>query len=641
MSLLANLKIRTKIVAPVLGLSLLAAAGMGYMATAFKSVGSDYDRFINNEGMAGILNARATSNIFQIGYKAKIMAISDAGSDERKAAIAAYDGQVQQITDRLTQTAQLVPSRAEPVKQILDGVTAIGKIVQALETETDRTRALALSAQIDASVTQVAAQVTAGNEQLIKTVNDGSDNLVDRTNATVLYSLVGLGLVIVIVLALILWVVSTGITAPIEALRRRMAALADGETQAEIAGLGRNDELGQMAQAVAVFRDSAIERIRLEEEAEANRSLSERERIARQEQEAKDATNVKFAVDSLAAGLSQLSDGDVTYRISQPFTDTLDTVRHDFNNSAERLQAALTQVAENARGIEAGANEIKTAANDLAKRTEQQAAAVEETAAALEEITATVKNSTNRAQEAGQLVSRTRAGAEQSGEIVRRAVSAMEAIEKSSVEITNIIGVIDEIAFQTNLLALNAGVEAARAGDAGKGFAVVAQEVRELAQRSANAAKEIKALIGMSSGQVREGVQLVGDTGRALEAIVSEVQEINRHVGAIVEAAQEQSSGLQQINTAVNQMDQDTQKNAAMVEETTAATHSLSREVTSLNELLAMFKLSGGARQAAVPVRPAMPADRAVTSPVKALGRKLASAFNGNAALKQENWEEF
>ncbi|KAA3519200.1 methyl-accepting chemotaxis protein, partial [Agrobacterium rosae] len=190
---------------------------------------------------------------------------------------------------------------------------------------------------------------------------------------------------------------------------------------------------------------------------------------------------------------------------------------------------------------------------------------------------------------------------------------------------------------QTNLLALNAGVEAARAGEAGKGFAVVAQEVRELAQRSAKAAKEIKALITTSNDQVQQGVQLVGETGRALETIVTEVQEINRHVVAIVDAAQEQSSGLQQINTAVNQMDQDTQKNAAMVEEQTAASHGLAREAASLNHLLGQFKLGGGYEAL---VRAATPVERPVQSPARALGRKIASAFNGNAAVKSD-WEEF
>ncbi|WP_454858093.1 methyl-accepting chemotaxis protein [Rhizobium binxianense] len=423
-----------------------------------------------------------------------------------------------------------------------------------------------------------------------------------------------------------------------------MAKLASGDTSVEVEGQGRPDEIGAMASAVEVFRQNAIERIRLEEETEANRSLSERDRIEREQEKAKQGAAVQFAVDNLAAGLAKLADGDVSYRINQTFSETLDGVRNDFNASAEKLEEALTRVAQNARGIEAGANEIKSAADGLAKRTEQQAAAVEETAAALEEITTTVKDSTKRAQEASELVARTKAGAEQSGDIVRRAVGAMERIEKSSSEISNIIGVIDEIAFQTNLLALNAGVEAARAGEAGKGFAVVAQEVRELAQRSANAAKEIKALITTSNGQVGEGVQLVGQTGVALETIVTEVQEINRHVAAIVEAAQEQSAGLQQINTAVNQMDQDTQKNAAMVEETTAASHTLAAEVASLNQLLAQFRLTeNGYRSSAPSIRPITARAAPETSPVRALGRKIASAFSGNAAVDTtvDEWQEF
>ena len=434
-----------------------------------------------------------------------------------------------------------------------------------------------------------------------------------------------------------IYVIVARVANPIQRITGAMRALAGGDVKSEVPFTGRSDEIGAMAGAVQVFRQNAIERIRLEEEAEANRSLSEKERLEREAQKAREAADVKFAVDSLAEGLSRLANGDVTHRIAQPFTASLDGVRGDFNGSAEKLQSALSRVAENARGIDAGANEIKAATDDLAKRSEQQAAAVEETAAALEEITTVVKDSAKRAQEAGHLVAGARSHAEQSGAVVRRAVDAMELIEKSSNEISNIIGVIDEIAFQTNLLALNAGVEAARAGEAGKGFAVVAQEVRELAQRSANAAKEIKALITASKAQVQEGVQLVGETGRSLETIVAEVQEINQHVSAIVEAAQEQSSGLQQINTAVNQMDQDTQKNAAMVEEQTAATHSLTREAASLTELLAMFKLS---EASAVPVA-RRPAAAAPASPVRELGRRIATPFTGNAAVKQDDWEEF
>ncbi|KGE82917.1 MULTISPECIES: methyl-accepting chemotaxis protein [unclassified Rhizobium] len=492
-----------------------------------------------------------------------------------------------------------------------------------------------------------ADQVNAEIQELVAYITQRADENVISAEVTAdsaFLMTLAVASVAVIVSLIGMYLATARIAMPIQRITDAMRKLAGGDIESTVPFAERRDEIGAMAAAVQVFRENAIERIRLERETEANRSISEKERIAREEQKAREATDVKFAVDNLATGLAKLSDGDISFRIRHPFVETLDAVRMNFNHSAEKLQGALINVAQNARGIDAGANEIKSAADDLAKRTEQQAAAVEETAAALEQITTTVKDSTKRAQEAGALVGRTKAGAEESGNVVRSAVVAMEQIAQSANEINNIIGVIDEIAFQTNLLALNAGVEAARAGDAGKGFAVVAQEVRELAQRSANAAKEIKALITTSNQHVSQGVQLVGNTGKALETIVSEVQEINLHVAAIVEAAQEQSSGLQQINTAVNQMDQDTQKNAAMVEESTAASHGLAREAASLNQLLAQFKLSDDNRSAAnAPVRSATSNDRPAASPVRALGRKIASAFSGNAAVdtSKDAWEEF
>jgi methyl-accepting chemotaxis protein len=427
---------------------------------------------------------------------------------------------------------------------------------------------------------------------------------------------------------------------PIGDITTSMNTLAAGDNQAAIPHVDRRDEIGEMAAAVSVFRENALERVRLEQETEANRSTGERERIAREEQKAREAAEVSFAVDALAFGLKSLSNGDMTVRLEQQFAEQLDQLRLNFNESVGKLQDVLSSVGENARMIDAGANEIRSAAEDLSKRTEQQAASVEETAAALEQVTTAVKDSAVRAGEAGKLVEHTRDGAEKSGEVVRQAVSAMEAIEQSSNEIGNIIGVIDDIAFQTNLLALNAGVEAARAGEAGKGFAVVAQEVRELAQRSANAAREIKTLIGTSGEKVRDGVDLVGQTGKALQAIVGDVQRISTNVGSIVVSAREQSTGLSEINTSVNHMDQGTQQNAAMVEQTTAASHSLAAQAAALNQLLSQFKLGEGSVSAP---RVANGASRPAASPARALGNRVASAFGGgsSAAAMKKDWSEF
>jgi methyl-accepting chemotaxis protein len=357
---------------------------------------------------------------------------------------------------------------------------------------------------------------------------------------------------------------------------------------------------------------------------------------------ATDVTTRVSNVDQLAGALNALSDGDLTQMLNAPFLPTLEKLRLDFNGASTKLRGTLQTISQNAGAIAAASQQIQSASNDLSKRTEQQAASVEETAAALEEITTTVADSSNRAQEAGQLVRKTKENAEHSGSVVGQAVEAMGKIEKSAGEIANIIGVIDEIAFQTNLLALNAGVEAARAGDAGKGFAVVAQEVRELAQRSAKAAKEIKELINASNEHVKSGVTLVGDTGKALQQIVSQVVQVDGNVGAIVEASKEQATGLKEINTAVNTMDQGTQQNAAMVEETTAAAHSLAREAEQLFQLLGEFNIGSGAATRRAAPASAGQHSRPVASPARQMTAKVAQAFNGNAALKGgDSWEEF
>jgi methyl-accepting chemotaxis protein len=314
---------------------------------------------------------------------------------------------------------------------------------------------------------------------------------------------------------------------------------------------------------------------------------------------ATDITGRVAAVNEVAAGLEQLAENNLTYRIERKVAPAFEKVRNDFNMAASTLEETLSAIMDSTESVGGGAHEIAQASNDLSRRTEQQAASLEETAAALDEITATVQRSADGAKKASDAASEARADANKSGEVVREAVAAMGAIEGSSRQITQIIGVIDEIAFQTNLLALNAGVEAARAGEAGRGFAVVAQEVRALAQRSAEAAKEIKILIATSTAQVERGVKLVGHTGEALADIVAKVGAIDGLISEIASSSDEQAQGLAQVNAAVNQMDQVTQQNAAMVEEANAAAASLSNESHELTRLIGQFQTKDNARQSA------------------------------------------
>jgi methyl-accepting chemotaxis protein len=353
---------------------------------------------------------------------------------------------------------------------------------------------------------------------------------------------------------------------------------------------------------------------------------------------ATDVTARMSAIGEVNSGLEALSQGDLTISLDQAFVPSMEELRANFNNSVLKLRQTMGTIGVNGAAIAAAAHEISNAADSFSKRTETQAASLEETAAALEQITTTVTDSSRRAQEASLLVARTKQGAEASGEVVRSAVGAMGEIEQSSTAITNIIGVIDDIAFQTNLLALNAGVEAARAGEAGKGFAVVAQEVRELAQRSATAAKEIKALISTSGQQVRKGVELVGKTGEALTEIVERIGEINDNVAAIVQATREQAVGLKEINVAVNSMDQATQQNAAMAEESTAASSGLAEQAAELRELLAQFKI--GSVSTLALGRGAVSANR---QPTRKEHRPVQlPPGRGSAALAiQSEWSEF
>jgi methyl-accepting chemotaxis protein len=435
------------------------------------------------------------------------------------------------------------------------------------------------------------------------------------------------------------FVIMRSITGPIAALGNAMTRLSQGDLDVAVPGTGYRDEVGAMARTVLVFKEGAVERVRFGDEAAGTRRQAEAERSRGEAERARQADEQGRVVGAVATGLERLAEGDLTFRITVPFSPEYEKLRTDFNAAIEQLAGTMQEVLGNAEGIRSGTGEISGAADDLSRRTEQQAASLEETAAALDEITATVRKTAEGASHARKVVTEAKQEAEHSGEVVGNAVAAMGAIEASSGQIGQIIGVIDEIAFQTNLLALNAGVEAARAGEAGKGFAVVAQEVRALAQRSAEAAKEIKGLIQASGTHVSSGVQLVGETGRALGRIAAQVAEINTIVAEIAASAQEQATGLAEVNIAVNQMDQTTQQNAAMVEQSTAASRTLAGEAEQLASLVGRFRTGDGAARPA-----ARQAARPAPKPAARTARAAVPATRGNTALKAmpaEDWEEF
>jgi methyl-accepting chemotaxis protein len=363
------------------------------------------------------------------------------------------------------------------------------------------------------------------------------------------------------------------------------------------------DAFANVNQALEESRQARDEADRSTRGAEETRASAEAERVQREAAKAEEAQKVRAVVDRLADSLNAMAGGDLTARIDEPFPSELDRLRIDFNTALDMLSGTLAEVSESVSGISEHAVELDSSADDLSRRTEQQAASLEETSAALEQIASTVKETSDKARQVAAKSTDAQKTGTRSSAVVGDAVLAMERIESVSREISQIIGVIDEIAFQTNLLALNAGVEAARAGEAGSGFAVVAQEVRELAQRSATAAKQIKDLIGKSTAEVAGGVDLVKAAGDALSEIAGYVTEINDSIQGVATASQQEASGLHEISTAVARMDEVTQRNAAMAEETTSVVHMLTEKAGSLAKMVGRFRLHGPREEAQAEVR--------------------------------------
>lgn len=484
----------------------------------------------------------------------------------------------------------------------------------------------------------------AANDEMVARSREMHKEVATEGSATTMMVLVALALAGLFIFAIIL-VVYVGlkrrVLEPIADTAQTMDGLASGDLEIGRSSSHSNDEIGAMTRAIETFREAL-----------------KKDRVRSQEQ--------AHVVSTLSQGLEKLSAGDFTHRIDDRIQGEHAKLREAFNSSATRLSQIIAEVRASATSVNTGSKEILSASEDTAQRNAQQAANLEETAASMREVTDLVKRTADNAQDAKAAMSATNSKANDGGEVVKQAVKAMASIEDSSSEITQIIDVIDGIAFQTNLLALNAGVEAARAGEAGKGFAVVANEVRALAQRSAEAAQNIKHLISTSTGQVAEGVDLVDKTGELLGAIVAQLDEVSSQVEEIAEMAALQATNLEQVNSSVGSMDTMTQQNAAMVEETTAASRNLSQEAERLGQLVERFQIAESQERRPTPARPvtsvarkqsaqppSKPASPRRAAEKTATANTLPARTSGNLALKtapvappvedgdDQDWSEF
>lgn len=664
-----DFKLRTKILLPLALMGMAMAGVVGYGVLRLDGVSGDANEIIQHRDKAAVYVARLAYTMMMAPYSVFGALVYDGSSPEGRTAQADFNLQVDRFDTTVDNASRLAPDygstfdalkkgfheMAEAAKKPLATVEDSPGLTAGKDLKADDLVKLAEGAgevsDVDARARKMASQLLTFNDAMINDNARAARELTQETQSAI-YTIAGVGLLSALVAGLLsAWISTVKIARPLSRLSERMKALAEGDLDVEIPGSRRRDEIGDMARAVQVLKDHAVERQRLEASAQSLQFVANADRESLATERARAAAEQSDAMRRLGEGLHALAEGDLGKRLDEGFSGEYARIRDEFNAAIDRLEQVMIGVVESAEVIEQGAAGLSDASDNLAKRTEQQAANLEETAAALEEISATMRKASENADSARKEVAATDADTRKSAVVVREAVVAMDSISRSAGQISQIIGVIDEIAFQTNLLALNAGVEAARAGDAGRGFAVVASEVRLLAMRSADAAKQIKGLITESGEHVKSGVRLVGDTGGALERIANQVSRLNALVNDIATGAKEQSAGLAEVNLAANEMDRTTQENAAMVGESSSATQSLSQEAARLAGLVAQFRVrrrAGGgtlraelqkaaphafvnrpaprpAPSAATPVRPRPVAARAVNAP----------------ASEDSDWKEF
>ncbi|MFS8124873.1 methyl-accepting chemotaxis protein [Rhizobium sp. BR 250] len=626
-----------------------------YSAVQIKTIDKSYSDLIKHESTAA-LNLALANHALLNGRAAladMMIAFTEEGNAAAEVEVKATLTEFAKLMDRAIASAPndgrlpLLKNEAQTLYNVTcKNAWHLGRTASNVDEALASQKAFGMECQpiftkIGAKLTQIATEISARNDKESSALTAASEQTALVTVAAVI-----LGFLLVVVVGY--FAIRNWLVTPMQKLAGTMQRLSNGDLAVDVNGTDRRDEVGTMAKAVQVFKDNELKARQLEADAARERDQSESDRQKTIETDRKRAAEMTEATSGLAEGLKHMADGDLSYQLTTPFAADFESLRADFNMAVSQLNKTLLSVADVTAAIDDGSRELNTSAGDLSRRTETQAASLEETAAALGQITGNVNNSTKRTEEARVVAVEANRSAQTSGQVVASAVDAMKRIENSSSQISNIIGVIDEIAFQTNLLALNAGVEAARAGEAGKGFAVVAQEVRELAQRSAQAAKEIKELIRNSADEVQNGVKLVTATGDALQVIEGHVIAINTHLDAIATSAREQSAGLAEVNSAVNQMDQVTQQNAGMVERAKASSTSLAGDAEKLRQIIGEFRLDGTILNVGTARTERHQAPMRVTngaqprpSPARRMIGQVAAALGVSTALKEESWAEF
>ncbi len=613
---LSNLKIGTRIAAAIAVVGMIGIAASLFAASQMKDIDADYSEMLNTRPQqifSGVRASRASNDLIAQAYKViaypKGSAASAAGkaqADDSFAKTLAFLEEASAAAPAARQQYAAIAVEIKAMKASVDQVIALG-----VNDENDK--ALAMMDDLDSKLRKLVQQLTAITQSVLTETKTHTAALGKQTNETIMVTLAASGGGLLLGLFGAVWMASSTITRPMDRLKGAMQHLAAGEFDTEVDGQERQDEVGEMARTVLVFKENGLAMRRLESETEQSRSTadaarlqSEKERAARVAEQQRLADEQHEMMALLGNGLDLLSKGDLTCRIDAEVAVDYAKLRDDFNTAVSRLSETVMTIQATSADVGNSAREINTGADDLSKRTEEQASSLEQTAATTEELAASVKASASASRQAVSLAQEAMTVAERGGAIVTDAIDAMARIESASQKISDIIRVIDDIAFQTNLLALNAAVEAARAGDAGKGFAVVASEVRTLAQRSGDAAKDISGLIGESGREVEQGVALVRSAGEALTQIVEASRKVSTTVTDISSASAEQANGIDEMSQTVAHMDEMTQQNAALAEESAASATSLMSQIQTLNALVATFRTQGSAtRQPMAPRRQA------------------------------------